>query len=126
MVFLGAAPAWADAPETQSVTYYVSNPCNGDTILAEGTLTQHFQERRDGGYTYHFRADVTGTGQPSGDRYRFDQNWHSQSVPDQDRFSLSERYVVKNLSGGPDFTSVFRLRYVDGVLVSSVDDQRCT
>jgi hypothetical protein len=120
------APTAAAAPPDRSTVFILMpNPCNGDEVEAQGTLTQHFTERPDGGYTSHFRADVAGTGQPSGDQYRFDQNWHSQQVTSQDRFSLRERIVVKNLSGGPSFTSVFVLRYQDGVLVTSVNDQTC-
>jgi len=123
---LTAAPASAAPPDRSEVTTIVSNPCNGDSALVEGTLTQHFTERKDGGYTYHFRLAASGVGELTGDRYRFDQNWHSQSVPSQDRFSLRERFVVKNLSGGPDFTAVFALRFADGELVTSVNDQTCS
>jgi hypothetical protein len=123
---LTATPASAAPPDRSEVTTFVGNPCNGDTALVEGTLTQHFQERKDGGFTLHFRLDASGTGQLTGDRYEFDQNWHSQSVTDPNRFSLRERFVVQNKSGGPTFTSVFVLRFADGELVTEVNDQTCS
>ena len=35
-------------------------------------------------------------------------------------------WVVQNKSGGPTFTSVFVLRFADGELVTSVNDQTCS
>ena len=127
-VSTAAAPAaWAEAPTRfeQPVTLLVSNPCNGDTALVEGTQVNTERLRDDGRLDVRVRTDASGTGQLTGDQYRLRIDTGSRQVPDKDRFVFRQRFVVDNQSGGPDFTAVFVLRFVNGTLVTSVDDQRC-
>lgn len=125
---VAAAPAaWAD-PATrteQPVTLLVTNPCNGDVALVEGTQTNTERLRADGRLDVRVRTDATGLGQFTGDEYRLRIDTGSRSVPEKGRFRFVQRFVVDNRSGGPDFTAVFVLRIEDGVVITSIDDQRC-
>lgn len=127
-MMLVAAPAASADPATrteQPVTLLVTNPCNGDVALVEGTQTNIERLRPDGRLDVRVLTDASGTGQLTGDEYRLRIDTGSRSVPEKGTFRFGQRFVVDNRSGGPDFTAVFRLRIVDGVVTSTVDDQRC-
>ena len=63
------------------VTLLVSNPCNGDVALVEGTQSNVERLRDDGRLDIRVRIDATGTGQLTGDQYRLTIDTGSRSVP---------------------------------------------
>lgn len=83
-----AAPAFVQRVETQG---NFTNTCNGELVLAEGTIEDIIKQNENGKYMEHYYIQGTGTGD-QGNEYVFTQ--HQKITLSMDGFAESSSKLL--------------------------------
>jgi len=124
LVLVAGTASAANTREEIRFDFFTDNPCNGDLILASGTLRSE-SKFSDARQEIRARIDADGTGLFTGDRYRIDIRERQRFQFDGSEFRFEGRFRVDNKDDGPDFEAKFVFRVKDGVVVADVSEQRC-
>lgn len=97
-----AAPADSERFETLTLHF---NDCNGEVVLAEGTVHIVTKVQKDGTFLFHFNLHAKGVGS-QGNEYVI--NWNGKSQSDQNSFSFAQRILAISKGSAPNQVLIFR------------------